>query len=109
MAEVIKDNKQPPLSAAEEAAIDGLLHQPYIEWVEVDLVVAKAARNIARQHGLKPADAIHLASAVRGGTDQFLTWDTAHFPEGAVLEGVTCTRPHLVGLPQSLEGFPSND
>jgi predicted nucleic acid-binding protein len=108
VAEVIKDGKQPPLSASEEAAIDGFLQQPFIEWVEVDLLVAKAARGIARQHGLKPVDAIHLATAVRAGADQFLTWDP-DFPDGAVLEGVTCVRPHLVGLPQPLEGFPSND
>ncbi len=76
--------------------------------VEVDLLVAKAARSIARQHGLKPVDAIHLATAVRAGADQLLTWDP-HFPDGAVLEGVTCVRPHLVGLPQPLEGFPGDE
>lgn len=108
VAEVIKDRKQPPLSSAEETAIDGYLEQPYIQWVEVDLLIARKARDVSRPHSLKPVDAIHLATAVRAGADQLLTWDEA-FADGIVLEGVTCHRPHLVGLPQALEGFPSDD
>jgi predicted nucleic acid-binding protein len=105
-AEVIKDRNAPKLTPQQEATIDGFFEQSFITWVEVDLVIAKAARNISRQLGLKPPDAIHLATAARVGADQFLTWDP-DFPDGAVLEGVSCHRPHLVGRPLAITGFPT--
>jgi hypothetical protein len=42
--------------------------------VELSASLASDARRIARQAGLKPADAIHLASAVAGRCDQLPRW-----------------------------------
>jgi len=105
VAEVIKDRGRPELTGPEEAAIDGYLEHGFIQWVEVDLLIARKARDLSRQHKLKPGDAVHLATAIRGGCDQLLAWDGG-FPNGMEIEGVTCNEPHLVGLPQPLEGFP---
>ena len=47
----------------------------FLRWVEVDLPTARHARILSREHGLRGADAIHLASAIRGRTERFVTWD----------------------------------
>ena len=105
-AEVIKDKGRPPLSPAEESVIDVELSRSFITWVEVDFLIAQKARSLARRHSLKPVDAVHLATAIRAGCDQFLAWD-GDFRNGTVIESVTLEEPHLTGLPQQLPGIAS--
>lgn len=104
-AEVIKDRRQPELDSEQEELIDSYLRQECITWVEVDLPLAEKARSIARQHGLKPGDAIHLASAIRSGCDQLLSWNDGDFTPGLEVEGVSLHRPHLTGHPTPLPGM----
>jgi predicted nucleic acid-binding protein len=103
--EVIKDRNKSRLTPTEESVIDSYLDHSFITWIEVDLLIGKHARALSRQHGLKPADAVHLASAIRAGCDQLLAWDS-DFANGVVIEGVEMQEPHLMGLPQTLPGFP---
>lgn len=103
-AEVIKDRMRDPLDPDQEALIDQYLSQDFITWVEVDLPIAKKARSISRFQGLKPVDAIHVASALRAKCDQFLTWDESDFTEGTEIEGIAVHRPHLTELPTRLPG-----
>lgn len=65
-------------------------------WVEVDLSVARHAATLAREHGLKPADAIHVATAVLARADAFLAWDGG-FPWGDRVEGVPVSKPYFAG------------
>ena len=103
-AEVIKDRKRDALDPDQETLIDQYLNQDFITWVEVDLPLAKKARSLSRFQGLKPADAVHVASALRAKCDQFLTWDGGDFTDGTKIEGLSIHRPHLTEMPAKLPG-----
>jgi predicted nucleic acid-binding protein len=103
-AEVIKDRGSDGLDPEQEALIDSYLDQDFITWVEVDLPLAKKARSLSRFQGLKPVDAVHVASALRARCDQFLTWDEKDFTDGTEIEGLAVFRPHLTEMPVQLPG-----
>ena len=48
--------------------------------------VANLAVQLGAAYGLKPMDALHLATAVQGGADQFLTNNRKDFKKNEVLE-----------------------
>lgn len=108
IAEVLRGRSEPaPLTAEQERVIDEYVFHDYITWVEVDVSIALESRKLARRHGLKPPDAIHLASAIRGGADQLLRWDDKfRLEENEKYESVVVCEPHLVGLPEPISGFP---
>jgi predicted nucleic acid-binding protein len=94
--EVIRDKGQPaPLGTSQTGKIDDLFKRSYFVWVDLDLLVAEKARDLARMHGFRPADAVHLATAIRAGCDELLVWDK-NFRKG-VFEGVTVAEPHWEG------------
>ena len=75
-AEVIRPKWATELLPDEkESVINEVFANKQIVWVEVDLPLAVEARRLARLHDLKPADAVHLASAVRGKADILLRWN----------------------------------
>ena len=80
--EVIRVPGTGQIPANVEATITGYLEREFIAWIEVDLPLARKARELARQHGLKPADAVHLATAIRANCDQLMTWDRDDFHKG---------------------------
>lgn len=69
----------------------------FIQWVDVDLVVAREARRLSRVHRLRGADAIHLASAIRATCDVLMTWNKKDFPIGQTVDGVEIRDPFLFG------------
>lgn len=76
--------------------IDQFFTNNCFEWVEVDLPISERARDFGRgTPRFRPADAVHMATAIRAGADQLLTWDT-NFPKGT-FEGVLVTEPHWAG------------
>jgi predicted nucleic acid-binding protein len=48
-------------AALVDAKVSAFFEHGFIQWVEVDLVVAREARRLSREHRLRGADAIHLA------------------------------------------------
>ncbi|HET6909109.1 MAG TPA: type II toxin-antitoxin system VapC family toxin [Mycobacteriales bacterium] len=88
-------------AASDQAAVDqkvsAFFEYGFIEWVEVDLVVAREARRLSRVHRLRGADAIHLASAIRARCDVLMTWNKNDFPIGQTVEGVEVREPFLFG------------
>jgi predicted nucleic acid-binding protein len=80
-----------------DAKIRTFFERGFLRWVEVDLPAARQARTLSREHGLRGADAIHLASAIRGRTERFMTWDTKDFPIGQTVEGVRVQEPEAYG------------
>jgi predicted nucleic acid-binding protein len=97
LAEVIKARNRPLLTPAEEKRIDDFFKHEYIKLVILDREVAELARKLARSHGLRPPDAVHLASAVKASADELLTWDQNHFPINTTIEGVTIKLPYWFG------------
>lgn len=102
-------------AAADQAAVDqkvtAFFEHGFIQWIEVDLVVAREARRLSREYRLRGADAIHLASAIRASCDVLMTWNKNDFPIGQTVEGVDVRVPFLFGqatledeLPASEEG-----
>lgn len=85
--------------AAEEvdAKIRTFFERGFLHWVEVDLPTVRLARTLSRQHGLRGADAVHLASAIRGRASRFMTWDTKDFPIGQTVDGVQVQEPESYG------------
>jgi len=78
MAEVHKvagdGNEKLPAEDAER--ILEYLENDYITIIDVDRIVGESAHKLCVEHPtLKPADAIHLASALRGKCDVLLAWD----------------------------------
>lgn len=80
-----------------DAKIRAFFEHGFLRWMEVDLPTARQARTLSRQLGLRGADAIHLASAIRGRAAKFMTWDAKDFPIGQTVEGVQVQQPEAHG------------
>jgi predicted nucleic acid-binding protein len=81
-AEVFKvkcEGNAKPLSDDEDKNIEGLLRQKWIKPIVVDETIGVAARRLMRHHPecKKPADAIHLATALRLNVDEMHTFDNS--------------------------------
>jgi predicted nucleic acid-binding protein len=88
----------------EERAL-AALRRPNVVEIPVNRSLVLTARRLRIQHGLKSMDALHLASAVRGGADVYLTYDQAALRIGDVV-GIRITRPYWYGdvpLPEAEE------
>ena len=88
-------------AATDQAAVDqkisAFFEHGFLEWVEVDLVVAREARRLSRSQRLRGADAIHLASAIRARCNSLMTWNKNDFPIGQTVEDVEVREPFLFG------------
>jgi predicted nucleic acid-binding protein len=78
-----KNEKGDPLSPHEsDERIEAMLTQPFVKRVQLDIQIAKCARDLRRSLdslGLKSRpDAIHLATAVYWNLDELHTWDKKH-------------------------------
>ena len=79
-AEVFKvrcEGSAKPLSDDEDKNIEALLRQKWIRAIVVDETIGVAARRLMRHYEecKKPADAIHLATALRLNVDEMHTFD----------------------------------
>ena len=79
IAEVIKPKGQPVLSEGAETTISNFFLHDYILVHDLTRAIAEEARKLARQHGLKPNDAVHHATAIAAKVDVFETWNTNDF------------------------------
>jgi predicted nucleic acid-binding protein len=96
-AEVIKiKGEDAYLTPDKETEIDEVLKSERILWVELDLTLALEARKLARAHGLKPGDAIHLASAIRGKADVLLRYN-GRFNSKTEIAGLELCDPFWFG------------
>lgn len=72
IAEVVKCEGAPDDSLRK---IRDFLRNPYIAVRSVDRFIAERAAEITRTHGIKPPDAIHIATAMRWKCVSFQTFD----------------------------------
>ena len=100
-------------AAADQAAVDrkvgAFFEHGFIQWIEVDLVVARDARRLSRAHRFRGADAIHLASAIRASCDVLMTWNKNDFPIGQTVEGVDVREPFLFGQVTLEDELPASE
>lgn len=66
------------LCQAYRALLDGL---PNLALIDIDAEVADIAAELRAHHPLRTPDALHLAAAIHGGADAFVTEDRRHFPD----------------------------
>ncbi|MET8976228.1 type II toxin-antitoxin system VapC family toxin [Streptomyces sp. NPDC004539] len=78
--------------------VDEYLERLEIQWVEVDLLIAREVRQLADQYGLRGPDATHLATAVRMKADYFVSRDRA-FPYGETVGITHVTAPRELWNP----------
>lgn len=86
-----------PDAADVDRQVSAFFEHGFIQWVEVDLSIAREARRLSREHRLRGADAIHLASAIRADCDVLMTWNSNDFPWGRAIDGVELREPFLFG------------
>lgn len=75
LAEVVKLRRGPVTPDDKLEQIAALFDYEFIELIELDRGIGEDARRLCQTQGLKPNDAVHLASATRGGCDILLAWD----------------------------------
>jgi predicted nucleic acid-binding protein len=78
IAEVVKldcDSADPDQSAKDVAEIRHFFENDYLAIKNVDRLIAEQAGDIVRRHGLKPPDAIHVATALSSKCDRLETYD----------------------------------
>ena len=88
-----------------EAAIEELWNSPGITIVEFDPVIGRAARDLVRgsiitRPGLKPLDAIHLATALSTQVTEFHTYDATLHKHSGRLGFPISTPPLPEGQPE---------
>lgn len=100
------------LDPAVEAQIEALWHPlSPVKLVDFDPLLARDARGLIRRAisggkpGLKPADAIHLASAVRVGASEVHTYDRLDRYQPYL--SVPVREPHTYAPPLFPEGIPT--
>lgn len=80
IAEVVKAKGSPMFTAENDQKISEFFLHEYILIHDVTREIAEGARKLSRQHGLKPRDAIHLATALQAAeVEVFQTWNTRDF------------------------------
>lgn len=87
LAEVIKQKGQPLLPESDEQTIINFFLHEYVIVQDVTRKIAEDARRLARRYGLKPNDAVHLATALAAAADVFESWninDFANLPDLAI-------------------------
>lgn len=75
IAEVYKLRGGPITPEKENGKILKYFESHFIEIIPVDRLIAEHANSLCRQHGIYPADAIHMATALRVECDVLLVWD----------------------------------
>lgn len=76
LAEVIRRRRSPGIPVDDDQIITDFFRQhDNLVIHDVTRSVAERARSLSREHGLRPADAVHLATALSSGADVFESWD----------------------------------
>lgn len=75
LAEVNKLRPEPRQPADVSEKILAFFEHEFIKLVDVDRRIGEQANRFCQQYNLYPADAVHLACAIRAGCDVLLAWD----------------------------------
>lgn len=95
MAEVHKKRHSPALGAGNDEKVLRFFEHDFVELIVLDRMIGEEANRIAREHGLMPGDAVHVASALRAGCDCLLSWDDRLVGQTNV--GIPVEYPRMLG------------
>lgn len=89
--------------------IDRFFENDYFLIVDVDRAVAEQGRKLAWDLGLRPADAIHVAAAMRAKVRIFYTYDGSILTANGKVPFMRIMRPEWIGQPElpNLSVIPS--
>jgi len=83
-------------SDAQKLVADWFLSD-YIEWCDVDRLITRRVPELSQQYGLRGADAIHLATAIRLRAAYLISNDNGFArAHGQTVEGVQVIKPQVV-------------
>jgi predicted nucleic acid-binding protein len=107
IAEVIRPKKKSipnsrKLTTEEIAKISAMFRWPFLTTIELDPRTAFFAADLARDHGLLPADSVHAASAILWKMDALQAWDRDF---GAVSQLINIEQPAFMTTQPRFEGL----
>ena len=76
IAEVLALRNAPPIPATERARVEAFFRNDYIVVRNITRRVAEMAREYVWDHGIKPKDALHVATAIDASLDLLNTFDS---------------------------------
>jgi predicted nucleic acid-binding protein len=103
--EVLKMKDHTHLSKKDENTISDFFEYPFIKMVDATRAVCESARHLIwKHHGLKPKDAVHMASAMayveREYLDVLFSYDTDFLSlDGALTQKFHIKEPYIEQLP----------
>lgn len=95
IAEVLHLKGEPPLPPEHRATIRNFFRRQMFTVVTVDRLIAEHAQDLFYDHGIKPKDAIHVASALRAGAGFLDTFDRGLIAKSGTVGG----QPQLIIQP----------
>lgn len=103
LVEVLRLQHKAPIPLADAQQIRKFFESEYVALYDVDRTVAEKAQDVVWNYGVKPKDAVHIATALSVGAnvviDQLDTFDS----DLIALSGQIGTPPLAIGRP----GFPN--
>ncbi len=106
LVEVIRPKRQSlpasqRLTPKQIETIKGMFRWPFIQTIELDDRVALYASDLARDHGLLPADSVHAASAILWKAEVLQAWDRDF---SSISHLIPVEQPQLISKQLKLEG-----
>jgi predicted nucleic acid-binding protein len=95
LAEVHQKRGYDSLRDQEDEELLAFFEHDFIEIIDVDRLIGEEANRLCRRHGLRPNDAIHIASALRAGCEVALFWD--HRVTNKTMPGIRLEEPQKLG------------
>jgi predicted nucleic acid-binding protein len=93
MVEVVKLKNLNLLDEDAERRVTEFFENAYISVRNVDRFVAEAARPIVRKDGIKPPDAIHVATAILSKVEVLHTFDQPLLKQNGKVDGLRIEEP----------------
>jgi len=94
--------KAQTLTAEQIKRIKGMFRWPFITTIELDDRTAHFASDLARDHGLSPADAVHAASAILWRAHVLQAWDRDF---SAISQQIPIEEPRFISTQAPLPGM----
>ena len=105
IVEVLRLKGKEPIPQGDAEKVRAFFQKPYIALYDVDRTIAEAAQDVVWNHGVKPKDAVHVATALNLKRDvvieQFDTFDG----QLIALSGTLGNPPLTVGRPDLQQGL----